>query len=125
MIYVQRLTLYKETRNCVLENAEVILEVIEQLGNPNNNVKKQAEQVVDIIQHYSPQWANTIKLKKYSVHNQVYIQAMEEYERMAANEEYAQEVMDEGGNPNEILWYDSNEINGRIWAPEEDQEYQQ
>ena len=108
-----------------MNNAEAVLEIIEQLGNPNNNVRKQAEQVVDIIQYYVPQWANTIKLKKYAVHNQVYIQAIEEYERMASNAEYAQEMEGEEGNPNEILWYDSNEIGDRIWTQNEaEPEYQ-
>lgn len=116
MMNVFRLMLYKDTRNAILNNAEVVLEIIEQLGNTNTNVRKQAEQVLDIVQYYGTQWSNTIKLKKYQVHNQAFLQVLEEYERLAANAENAQELGEDEENPNEIQWYDSNEIGARKWS---------
>ena len=108
-------------RGIILANSEVILEVIEQLGSPNSNIRKQAEQLVEVVQYYSPQWANTIKLKKYKVHNQIYIQAMDEYARMAANAQFVDQEMDDA-NPNGIQWYDTNDMGGRIWTQDPEQD---
>lgn len=114
---------YKETRNVILQNPEVIVEMIEQLANTNQNIKKQAEQVLDIVQYHNSQWANTIKTKKYQVHNQAYLQVLEEYERLAANAEGQNFVDQEEDNPNEIQWYDSNDIGNRIWTNNPDIDY--
>jgi phosphoribosylanthranilate isomerase len=112
--------IFKDTRAAILKNTEVVLEIIEQLANTNVNVKKQAEQVLDIVQYHSNEWANTIKSKKYLVHNQAYLQVLEEYERLAANADAdGQNFMEEEekeGNPNEIQFFDSSDIGNRIWT---------
>lgn len=102
-----------------MTNHEVVLEIIEQLANLNLNIRKQAEQLADIVQHYSPDWTNTIRLKKYKAHNQMYLQALEEYDRMAANAGYAEEEMDDQ-DFNRVQWFDTNDMGGRIWTKEED-----
>ncbi len=102
----------------------MVLEVIEQLGNTNQNVRKQAEQVLDVVQYYCAQWSNTIKLKKFQVHNQAYIQVVEEYERLAANAgNDAQEPGAGVENPNEVLCYDGDKIGERIWTNNQEPEY--
>ena len=114
-----RLIVHKELRGIVLENNEVVLAIIEHLANLNMNIRKQAEQLAEIVQYYSPDWTNTIRLKKYKAHNQMYLQALEEYDRMAANAGYVEEGLDDQ-DPNGIQWYDMNDMGGRIWKREED-----
>ena len=106
----------------ILTNADVILEIIDQLGNPNPTVKKQAGQVLDIVQYYGSKWSNTIRNKKYQVHNQAYLQVLEDYERMVANAMNPNEIEDLE-NENEIQWYDTNDIGDRKWSHEAEPEY--
>ncbi len=115
--------LLKPTREAILPNSEAILQIIEQLGNSNTNIRRQAEQLLDIVQYYSNEWSNTIKTKKFVVHNQAYLQVVEEYERVLAQGQDPNEMYVGEDGPNEIQWYDSNDIGGRVWTNEPGVDY--
>jgi len=55
--------------------------VLELLSDKNPNIRVLVNAILDYVQIHDEQWKKEIKAKRFQVHNQVYMQIMEEYDK--------------------------------------------
>jgi hypothetical protein len=55
--------------------------VLELLSDKNPNIRTIVNQILDLVQAYDEGWKQEIKTRKFQIHNQVYLQIMEEYDQ--------------------------------------------
>lgn len=66
--------------------------VLELLSDKNPNIKGLVNAILDYVQLHDEMWKNEIKMRRFQVHNSVYLEIMDEYEKQypmeAAEGEY-------------------------------------
>ena len=61
--------------------------VLELLSDKNPNIRVLVNAILDYVQIHDDTWRQEIKLKRFQVHNQVYLEVMEEYDKQYPIEE--------------------------------------
>jgi len=105
--------------------------VLELLSDKNPNIRSLVNAILDHVMIYDDMWKQEIKTRRFQVHNQIYLQIMEEYEKQypmgedgmydmyyyddkMAGEEEAM-VDEDGFDSDEALFFDNNDLANRIW----------
>ena len=55
--------------------------VLELLSDKNPNIKGLVNAILDYVQLHDEMWKNEIKMRRFQVHNSVYLEIMDEYEK--------------------------------------------
>ncbi len=55
--------------------------VLELLSDKNPNIRILVNAILDHVMIYDEMWKHEIKTRRFQVHNQIYLQIMEEYEK--------------------------------------------
>lgn len=69
------------TREIVLHQTQMVSIVLELLSDKNPNIRVLVNAILDYVQIHDDTWRQEIKLKRFQVHNSVYLEVMEEYEK--------------------------------------------
>jgi len=110
--------------------------VLELLSDKNPNIRGLVNAILDHVMIYDDMWKQEIKTRRFQVHNQIYLQIMEEYEKQypmgdeamydmyyyddkLQGDEEAALVDDEGFDSDEALFFDNNDLANRIWEGED------
>lgn len=72
---------FTPTRDIVLNQTQMVSIVLELLSDKNPNIRVLVNAILDYVQIHDEQWKKEIKAKRFQVHNQVYMQIMEEYDK--------------------------------------------
>lgn len=75
--------------------------VLELLSDKNPNIRVLVNAILDYVQIHDDSWKQEIKAKRFQVHNQVYMQLMEDYDKQNPIMNYGQDMYDE-----EMQYYD-------------------
>ena len=98
---------FKPTRDIVLHQTQMVSIVLELLSDKNPNIKGLVNAILDYVQLHDDMWKQEIKMRRFQVHNQVYLEIMDEYDKqypVAASEAeelyYYQQMQNEAlGDP--------------------------
>lgn len=55
--------------------------VLELLSDKNPNIKGLVNAILDYVQLHDQIWKNEIKMRRFQVHNNVYLEIMDEYDK--------------------------------------------
>ena len=55
--------------------------MLELLSDKNPNIKGLVNAILDYVQLHDQIWKNEIKMRRFQVHNNVYLEIMEEYDK--------------------------------------------
>lgn len=69
------------TREIVLHQTQMVSIVLELLSDKNPNIRVLVNAILDYVQIHDDTWKQEIKMKRFQVHNQVYLEVMAEYEK--------------------------------------------
>ena len=69
------------TRDMVLHQTQMVSIVLELLSDKNPNIRVLVNAILDYVQIHDENWKQEIKAKRFQVHNQMYLQVMEEYDQ--------------------------------------------
>ena len=69
--------------------------VLELLSDKNPNIKGLVNAILDYVQLHDEMWKQEIKMRRFLVHNTVYLEIMDEYEKQAREEDPDQMAEDE------------------------------
>jgi phosphoribosylanthranilate isomerase len=72
---------FKPTREIVLHQTQMVSIVLELLSDKNPNIKGLVNAILDYVQLHDEMWKQEIKMRRFQVHNQVYLEIMEEYDK--------------------------------------------
>ena len=72
---------FTPTRDIVLRQIQMVSIVLELLSDKNPNIKGLVNAILDYVQLHDDMWRNEIKSRRFQVHNSVYLEIMEEYEK--------------------------------------------
>lgn len=73
--------------------------VLELLSDKNPNIKGLVNAILDYVQLHDEMWKNEIKMRRFQVHNSVYLEIMDEYEKQYP-------MTAEEGEYDEMYYYD-------------------
>ena len=80
--------------------------VLELLSDKNPNIKGLVNAILDYVQMHDEMWKQEIKMRRFQVHNQIYLEIMDEYDKQypvdpTEEEEmyYYQQMQDAAGGP--------------------------
>lgn len=133
-----RLLMYQVTREIMLEQTQIVNVILELFNDKNPVIRGLVEKTLDLVQLHDDMWKQEIKTKKFQMHNEVYLELMENCENgVGINEagEMDEELMDyyygqdmdlaedeqemmqgaEGMYANEDQWLDNDDLNERLW----------
>ena len=68
------------TREIVLHQTMMVSIVLELLSDKNPNIRVLVNAILDYVQIHDDSWKQEIKAKRFTVHNQVYMQFMQDYD---------------------------------------------
>lgn len=88
--------------------------VLELLSDKNPNIKGLVNAILDYVQLHDEMWKNEIKIRRFQVHNSVYLEIMDEYDKQYPIDP----VGVDGGIYDEIYYYDQmqNSAQGELMA---------
>ena len=72
---------FAPTRDIVLHQTQMVSIVLELLSDKNPNIRVLVNAILDYVQIHDDNWKQEIKAKRFQVHNSIYCQMMEEYEK--------------------------------------------
>lgn len=72
---------FTPTRDMVLHQTQMVSIVLELLSDKNPNIRVLVNAILDYVQIHDENWKQEIKAKRFQVHNQMYLQVMEEYDQ--------------------------------------------
>ena len=75
--------------------------VLELLSDKNPNIKGLVNAILDYVQLHDEMWKNEIKIRRFQVHNSVYLEIMDEYDK-----QYPIDPLGEEGMYDDIDYYD-------------------
>ena len=94
---------FKPTRELVLHKTQMVQIVLELLTDKNPNIKGLVNAILDYVQLHDQMWKNEIKMRRFQVHNQEYLDICNEQERQYGAEEG---LMGPDGIYDDMLYYD-------------------
>jgi len=122
---------FKPTRDIVLNQTQMVSIVLELLSDKNPNIRKLVNAILDFVQIHDDMWKQEIKARRFQVHNQVYLQIMEEYDKQYPVDEGMYDMMyyddkfpedqeglvddEEDFDSDDAIFFDNNELANRIW----------
>jgi hypothetical protein len=71
---------FAPTRDMVLHQTQMFSIVLELLSDKNPNIRVLVNAILDYVQIHDDNWKQEIKAKRFQVHNQMYLQVMEEFD---------------------------------------------
>ena len=82
---------------------------MELLQDQNPRIKKMADEILGLVQEFDDEWREEIKLKRFQIHNQEWL------EQVANNvsEEWEEESDEDSG---QAQWADLSDLDGRVWG---------
>ncbi|OMJ87705.1 hypothetical protein SteCoe_10549 [Stentor coeruleus] len=109
MFSFYKLLLSKSTRENILHETKVVNYLMELLQDQNPRIKKMADEILALVQEIDEEWKEEIKLKRFQIHNQEWL------EQVANNvsEEWEEESEDDSG---QVQWADLSDLDGRVWG---------
>jgi len=97
---------FKSTRDIVLHQTQMVSIVLELLSDKNPNIKGLVNAILDYVQIHDEMWKQEIKMRRFQVHNQIYLEIMDEYDKQypvdpTEEEEmyYYQQMQNAAGGP--------------------------
>ena len=93
---------FSPTRDMVLNQTQMVSIVLELLSDKNPNIRVLVNAVLDFVQIHDGNWKEEIKAKRYQVHNQMYLEVMEEYDQQNP-------MMDQVDPTNDMYYYDQQQ----------------
>ena len=106
--------------------------MLELLQDKNPNIRKLVNAILDFVQNHDDMWRQEIKARRFQVHNQVYLQIMEEYDKQFPMDDDMDDMYyyddkfpngegdegdmeDEDFDEDDMLFFDNNELAKRVW----------
>lgn len=110
MFAFNKLLLSKSTRENIIRETKVVNYLMELLQDQNPRIKKMADDILALVQEFDEEWKEEIKLKRFQIHNQDWL------EQVANNvsEEWEEESDEEDSGQNQ--WADLSDLDGRVWG---------
>jgi hypothetical protein len=72
---------FERTREVVLHQTQMVQIVLELLSDKNPNIKGLVNAILDYVQLHDQIWKNEIKMRRFQLHNNIYLEIMDEYEK--------------------------------------------
>lgn len=72
---------FERTRVVVLHETQMVQIVLELLSDKNPNIKTLVNAILDYVQLHDQIWKNEIKMRRFHIHNSIYMEIMDEYEK--------------------------------------------
>ena len=72
---------FERTREMVLHQTQMVQIVLELLSDKNPNIKGLVNAILDYVQLHDQIWKNEIKMRRFQLHNNIYLEIMDEYEK--------------------------------------------
>jgi hypothetical protein len=69
---------HESTRDILLNQTQVVSYFVDLLYDKNDAIRKMADQTLDLVMEFDPEWANQIRLRKFQIYNAEWLQAVEE-----------------------------------------------
>jgi hypothetical protein len=85
---------FSPTREVVLNQTMMVSIVLELLSDKNPCIRTLVNAILDYVQIHDDSWKQEIKAKRFSVHNQVYLELNEEYDRQYPLEDPDDDAME-------------------------------
>ena len=74
---------HETTRDVLLNHTQVVSYFVDLLYDKNTEIRKMADQTLDLVMEYDPEWAKQIRLRKFQIYNAEWLQAIERDEGLA------------------------------------------
>ena len=68
---------HETTRDVLLNQTQVVSYFVDLLYDKNEAIRKMADQTLDLVMEFDPEWANQIRLRKFQIYNAEWLQAVE------------------------------------------------
>lgn len=109
MFAFYKLLLCKSTREMILHETKVVNYLLELLQDQNPRIKKLADEILGLVQEVDDDWKEDIKLKRFEIHNQEWL------EQVANNtsDQWEEESDEDSG---QMHWADMSDLDNRLWA---------
>ena len=78
---------FKETREIILYKTEIVSYLLDLMGDKNETIREEVNNMTEIVQYYDESLKQAITKKRYEVHNQIYIELMDQQEAHLAMQE--------------------------------------
>ena len=59
----------------------MVIIVLELLSDKNSNIKSLVNAILDYVQLHDEMWKNEIKIRRFQMHNSVYLEILDEYDK--------------------------------------------
>ena len=96
-----RLVFYKQTRDVILNETQVVNYMLELLQDKNQRIRKMADTVLSVVQEVDPTWSQSIRHKRFYLYNQEWLTAVQNMEDM---QYYDQSESEEGDAFYNQIW---------------------
>lgn len=68
---------HPQTRDVLLNHTQVVSYFVDLLYDKNVEIRKMADQTLDVVMEFDPEWARQIRLRKFQIYNAEWLQAIE------------------------------------------------
>ncbi len=68
---------HESTRDVLLNHTQVVSYFVDLLYDKNAEIRKMADQTLDLVMEYDPEWAKQIRLRKFQIYNAQWLEAIE------------------------------------------------
>ena len=68
---------HEATRDVLLNHTQVVSYFVDLLYDKNAEIRKMADQTLDVVMEYDPEWAKQIRLRKFQIYNAQWLEAVE------------------------------------------------
>ena len=109
MFAFNKLLLSRSTREGILHETKVVNYLMELLQDQNPRIKKMADEILALVQEFDDEWKEEIKLKRFQIHNQEWLEQVAN----TVSEEWEEESDEESG---QVQWADLSDLDGRVWG---------
>ena len=72
---------FTPTRELVLHQTQMVSIVLELLSDKNPNIKGLVNAILDYVQMHDEIWRQEIKIRRFQVHNNYYLEIMDKFEK--------------------------------------------
>lgn len=109
MFAFNKLLLSKSTRESILHETKIANYLMELLQDQNPRIKKMADEILALVQEFDDEWKEEIKLKRFQIHNQDWL----EHVAKTVSDEWEEETDEDSG---QVQWADLSDLDGRVWG---------
>jgi len=76
---------HQSTREVLLNHTQVVSYFVDLLYDKNAEIRKMADQTLDLVMEYDAEWAKQIRLRKFQIYNAQWLEAMQHDQGEAAH----------------------------------------